>query len=105
MLPKKNRVSSKEIQQIFKFGKILHSPIFIFRYFKNENIKNNKISFIVPKTISKSAVKRNLLRRKGYIIIKKLFNLIPHPTIGVFVFKKQNTENIENEIKNIIKKI
>ncbi|MEK7459718.1 MAG: ribonuclease P protein component [Patescibacteria group bacterium] len=105
MLPKINRVDRKQIQQIFKFGSIIHSPNLTFRYLKDKNIKNYKISFIVPKTVSKSAVQRNSLRRRGYIALEKNIHLLSFPIIGVFIFKKQNIENLENEIKNIIKKI
>jgi ribonuclease P protein component len=105
MLPKKNRADKKTIEKIFKRSFFLSSPNLNFRYFKSKNEEGHKISFIVPKTISKKAVERNSLRRKGYINLQKNLSLIPFPVNGVFSFRKKNIENIENEIKNIFKEI
>jgi RNase P protein component len=66
-----------------------------------------RISFIAPKKIAKLAVKRNFLRRKGYLILKKYIEQFPLGTLGVFIFKKpeENILKIENEIKKILSKI
>ena len=70
MLPKKNRVNTKEVEKIFKEGKFLVSPNLTFKYFRI-NTKEVKISFIAPKSVAKLAVQRNSLRRKGYNVLKK----------------------------------
>ena len=107
MLAKKNRVNTKEIDEIFKEGKSLNFPILTFRYFKNSNNKEAKISFTASKNIAKSAVKRNLLRRRGYTALKKYVQLFPSGIVGIFIFKKyqDNISILENEIKNIFTKI
>jgi len=106
MLPKKNRVSTKEVDKIFKEGKFLVSPSLTFKYFKSPN-KGVKISFIAPKSIAKLAVKRNLLRRRGYVALSKYIDQFPLGIIGAFVFKKyqDNVSIIENEIKTILAKL
>ena len=105
MLPKKNRVDKKTIGKIFKEGRFVNSPNLTFKFIKTND--ERRISFIAPKTISKKAVIRNLLRRRGYIILKKYFNKLPVGVAGVFIFKKyqDDVSIIENEIKNILNKI
>ncbi len=118
MLSKQNRNNRKEIEQIFKSGSFVNSPNLTFKFFKTkDNLK--KISFITPKTVSKKAVARNLLRRRGDAVLKKYFKDFPVNLLGVFVFGKKSMEvfggrknksyspinNLENEIKNILNKI
>lgn len=106
MLPKKNRVSKKEIDLVFKKGEFIVSPSFTFKFIK-ANDKEGRISFIAPKSIAKLAVKRNSLRRKGYLALEKHIKDIPSNILGAFIFRKyqDDVSIIENEIKNILNKI
>ena len=113
MLPKKNRADTNEVGRIFKAcppngreGVFLNSPNLTFKFFKNNN-KEVKISFIAPKNIAKLAVKRNLLRRRGYSALKNYISLFPSGITGVFIFKKYQDDIsiLEDEIKNIFNKI
>ncbi len=106
MLPKKNRALTKEVEQIFKEGRILNSPNLSFRYIKN-NTKEVKISCLASKSVVKLAVKRNLLRRLGYKVLEKNIQLSPLGITGVLVFKKYQDDILilSNEIKNIFSKI
>ena len=123
MLPKKNRADTKAVKIIFKEGKFIVSPTLLFRFiiksaksigqtYGNSHRSDlwadlPKISFIVPKSVAKLAVKRNLLRRRGYAALSKYLDQFPLGLVGVFVFKKYQEDIliIENEIKNILKKI
>ena len=107
MLPKKNRVNTKTVEEIFKTGRILNSPSLSFRFLLNNNLTLPKISFIAPKNVTKLAVKRNLLRRQGYIALEKYINKFPTEIAGVFIFKKvqDNVSILSNEIKNILGQI
>ncbi|MFZ2149940.1 MAG: ribonuclease P protein component [Minisyncoccia bacterium] len=106
MLPKKNRADKKTVEAVFKEGKFINSPDFTFKFI-NTNTGSKKISIIVPKSVSKLAVKRNLLRRLGYSVLEKKLMDFPLGIQGVFVFKKyqDNILIIENEIKSISDKI
>ena len=105
MLPKKNRADKKLVEKIFKEGKFVDSPSLVLKFIKeNENL--SKVSFVVPKKVEKKAVKRNFLRRQGYLILEKYFKKLPKGISGVFVFKKTiNLLETENEIKKILIKI
>lgn len=106
MLSKKNRVTTGEVERIFKEGSFAVSAHLTFKYIKT-GTKGVKISFIAPKSVSKMAVKRNLLRRHGYDALKTYITDFPSGIIGVFVFKKyqEDLSIIENEIKSILNKI
>lgn len=107
MLPKKNRADRKAIEKIFKKGSFFNSPNFTFKYIHNINITNPRISFIVPKSVSKLAVKRNSLRRCGYDILSKNKDFLPKNIEGVFVFKKYREDVflLEKEILGLLKNI
>ncbi|PJC49477.1 hypothetical protein CO033_01360 [Candidatus Nomurabacteria bacterium CG_4_9_14_0_2_um_filter_32_10] len=107
MLSKKNRVDKKGIDFIFKKGNSVTSPSFMFKFVLIDEPTRPRISFIAPKNIARLAVKRNLLRRKGYYVLKKYINQFSPKILGVFVFKKieEDILKIENEIKNILNKI
>jgi len=105
MLPKKNRLSRKDVDLLFKEGKSAVSPSLTFKYLVKK-LPVPKISVIAPKAVSRLAVKRNLLRRRGYRALEKYINEIPS-LLGVFIFKKyqDDVSILENEIKNIFNKI
>ena len=106
MLPKKNRMDKKGIDLLFKEGKSIVSPNLTFKFLITK-LPVSRISFIAPRAVAKLAVKRNLLRRRGYSAFKKHISQFPLGITGVFVFKKYQDDIsvIENEIKNILDKI
>ncbi|OGI59632.1 hypothetical protein A3C60_00755 [Candidatus Nomurabacteria bacterium RIFCSPHIGHO2_02_FULL_37_45] len=107
MLPKKNRTNKKEVEKIFKYGRSVNSSFFTFRFKLNSDSTTPQISFIAPKSVARLAVKRNLLRRRGYSVLEKHLFKFPPGFMGVFIFKKYQDDIliIENEIKNILIKI
>lgn len=119
MLKKKNRANRKIIAQIFQDGAFINSPNLTFKFIFDPKLKSPTVSFVTPKTISKNAVKRNALRRRGYHVLENYFNHLPDNIAGVFVFGKKSLEyfagrknkkynpifNLEHEIKSILSKI
>ncbi len=106
MLPKKNRVNKKLVGEIFKKGAFIGSVALNLKYLFKKNTTPPQISFVVPKAVEKRAVRRNYLRRRGYLILEKYFSTIPNGFSGVFIFKKVIAlPEIENEIKKILGKI
>ena len=117
MLPKKNRADKKQIEEIFKKGKFINSPNLTFKFIVRATCRTcgnshmsdmwPQISFIAPKSVAKLAVKRNLLRRRGYSALAKHLDQFPDGLLGVFIFKKplNSVLEIENEIKTILNKI
>jgi len=106
MLPKKNRADKRIVEKIFKEGKFINSLSLTFKFLISPE-SGKRISFVVPKNVAKLAVKRNLLRRRGYSVLEKYIKQFPSGFIGVFIFKKYQDDIsiIENEIKTILHKI
>ncbi len=107
MLPKRNRVDKKNVEKIFKEGKFVGSPSLTFKFILANDSTPPRVSFIAPKSIARSAVKRNLLRRKGYSALEKYIKQFPAGILGVFVFKRPEEDilKIEYEIKSVLNKI
>ena len=106
MLPKKNRTDKKTVENIFKYGNFINSAILSFKFAKSGGAEQ-KISFIVPKSVSKLATKRNLLRRRGYEALSKILPSLPAGISGVLIFKKyeQDIPTLSGEIKSLFNKM
>ncbi|MFA6132122.1 MAG: ribonuclease P protein component [Patescibacteria group bacterium] len=64
MLPQENRLrKEKDIEKVFKTGKSVFDPVCGFKFLPN-NLPVSRFAFMVGTKISKSAVKRNRLRRQ-----------------------------------------
>ncbi len=66
MLKKKERLSRKEFNRFFSLGRKLHSHSLLLVY---SPLKVFYTGVVVSKKVARSAVKRNLLRRRVYEII------------------------------------
>ena len=75
MLRKKNRLTKKEFDLVFKTGQKKFSKNFMFSKLSGQD--GLKISTSVSKKIYKKAVQRNQARRKIYDILGKNFEKIP----------------------------
>jgi ribonuclease P protein component len=108
MLKKKLRVSKQIFKDAFKKSRIISSPYFLLRYHKNNTVIPSKFSFMVPKTVSKRAVVRNLIKRRCYSIIQKNFKNIKNSYVLIFSLKKGTEKTtykeIESEILILLKK-
>ncbi len=107
MLLKQNRVDKKTVEEIFKEGKFVNSPSLTFKFVLKKGNTLPKISFIAPKRVAKLAIKRNLLKRRGYSAFKKQIKDFPIGLFGVFIFKRHQDDAsiLENEIKTILHKL
>lgn len=72
MLPRSQRLSTKQVNLVMEKGKVVHTPFFWSRFVKQEG--ELKIAVICPQKIAKTAVKRNLIRRKVYSAIGLFIN-------------------------------
>ena len=75
MLPKSQRLTTEQVSAVIKDGKSFQSPFFTVRVLKSPNRADSKSDFaafavIVSKKIAKTAVARNLARRRVYEAIK-----------------------------------
>lgn len=63
MLPKKNRLTTKEWDVVFKSGRRIKSSSFTFIVLEQQNLIGNKVGVSVSKKVAKTAVGRNTIKR------------------------------------------
>lgn len=101
MISKKNRATSEMVSKIFKDGKIITSNAFFScRFMETEGLYH--IAFVAPKTIFKTAVERNSIRRKWYNSLPGGSEKIK-PGVYVFVLKNGGQKtNMEDRKKSLL---
>ncbi len=107
MLAKKNRINKKLFKEVFEKGKNYHSDLLGIKILKKDE-EENQFAFAVSKKIAPKASQRNLLKRRGYEIIRELFPNIKQPIICIFVLKKGaeklSFDKYKKEIEKILRK-
>ena len=100
MLKKTKRLNRKSIEELFSSGSFVSSSNISLKYLIKKNVsQEKKISFVVPKNVLKSAVSRNLLRRRGYAVVEKNLSLLPDGFWGMFIFGKKSFSVFGNKKK------
>lgn len=111
MLKRRNRINRTVFDFVFKTGVVYKSDHIVLHIVKgqNENSDDFSVSFIVPKKTQKSAIKRNLLKRKCYEIIRELSPSFKNQFLGIFIIKKPILNNkytiLKDEITILLKNI
>ena len=108
MLSKPHRTPRALFGNVLKKSKQFHSPHFTLRVsFLPREEKVSKFSFVTPASVSKKAVERNLLRRRGYAVIRKNLDKIKTPCLGGFFSKKGAAslkfQELEKEITDLLR--
>ncbi len=106
MLPKTNKINKKLFDKVFKEGKTYHSDFLYIKTLKNNGV--SKFSFVVMKKNLAGAVRRNLIKRRGFSIIKQELTNIKSGVAVIFFIKKGSEKitfkQLETEIKKILSK-
>jgi ribonuclease P protein component len=89
MLSSKLRVKRVDFKNKKEKSGFFHSPFVLLSVYRNDSNQISKFSFSISKKNIKSAVKRNLLRRRGYSVIEKNLKNIKPGFIFMFSFKKE----------------
>ncbi len=103
MLPKKQRLTRIEIEEIKKGGQTLVSPSFRLRYTKNN--ETFKVAPVVSKKVSSNAVNRNSIRREIYNVVESLEKDLIGLNIIIFLQKKLEIKDISKELTETLKSI
>ncbi len=108
MLSKNKRVKRSIFPETLQRGKSAYSPFLSLKCLKRSDARESKFSFVVSKAVAKKAVERNLLRRRGYSIIKDNQSKIKGSFTCIFFFKKEainlSFKELEKDILFLLKK-
>jgi ribonuclease P protein component len=107
MLPKERRLTTHMVKDVLMKGKIYHGEHFLLRYLLSPTDKTSKYAVIISKKQLKTAVSRNIFRRRVYSIIRKYETLVSKPYF-VAIMAKKGAENLkvvalDQEIMTIFK--
>jgi ribonuclease P protein component len=90
MLPKKNRVKRDQFELMLAKGSLYHGPFFSVRMKKNTKREPFSFAVVVSKKIAKTAVGRNLLKRRVRAVIEERFrSRMDEPLSLIFFMKKE----------------
>jgi ribonuclease P protein component len=103
MLSKRNRLGTKQFDEIMEKGRIIHSPFFLLRVFKTE--KRTGVAAVAPKKVAKTAVSRNKLRRKIYSAARPLYKTLQAGVNLIIIAKPAVLEASQQEIVSDIEKL
>jgi ribonuclease P protein component len=108
MLSKARKIKREDFPRNFKDGKTYNSLNISLFVSKNKTKSLSRFSFVVSSKVSKKAIKRNKLKRRGYYIINKNKKIIKNNFYVVLFFKKGsvnlNFKEINNEIMFLLNK-
>ena len=109
MLAKKNKLDTRLFKETLKAGRSYYFDFFSIKVLKNTSSENSRVAFVASKKQFKTAVERNLIRRKGFNIIKNLYKNIAPSYILIFFLKKEATQlsfdDFRKKIFDALKKI
>jgi ribonuclease P protein component len=105
MLPKKNRLTTKEWDVVFKSGRRIKSPSFTFVVMKPTPTAPNRVGVSVSKKVGKTAVVRNATKRIYMAYLDDFGRKEGHTTLGVIVHTLPNQETLQQEIEAYVGKI
>ena len=104
MLSKNKRIDKVLFKKVFERGRVFDEE-HIFAKVLNISDPEKRFSFTVPSKTTKSAVKRNLMKRRGKHVIGVNINNIKSGFAVSFFFKNNSTNLKYSEIKNEVIKI
>ncbi|HBM46152.1 MAG: Ribonuclease P protein component [Parcubacteria group bacterium GW2011_GWF2_38_76] len=102
------KVSRENFETILKKGKNIYSPLLSFKYvvLSKEEMLPSCFSFVVSGKIAKKAIERNLFKRRGRHIVRKLKDKINPGFMGAFFAKeganKVSFADLEKEIISLL---
>ena len=112
MLPQKNRITRNNFpghkvqgfpnQQIRALGEKFFNPYFSGVYYRisDKNVKESRVSVVVSKKTAKTAVSRNLLRRRFYEIFGVHINTLEN-IVTIVIYPKKEAEKAKFSVLKI----
>ncbi|OHA80230.1 MAG: ribonuclease P protein component [Candidatus Yonathbacteria bacterium RIFCSPHIGHO2_01_FULL_44_41] len=109
MLPRKNRISRKNFPTHKARGSRVFSPFFSAVFYQNDDVeeKQSRMATVVSKKTAKTAVARNLLRRRFYELFMPYLKEMIRPTT-VVIYPKSEAQKVpfsflKSEIEKALK--
>ncbi len=110
MLPRKNRVPKAFFEEILGKSLCVHTPLFSFRFKRLNQNTESSFAVVVSKKVAKTAVERNLLKRRIKSIVQDFLKNNPKKeklNLGGIFFLKKGVEktkffDLKAEVQRVI---
>jgi len=106
MLSKSKRLTKIQFDEVFKKGRVQHSPLFVMRVIGDS--KDVRLSAVSSKKVDNTAVKRNSTKRKIYKATSLMFGKVKKPVWAILFAKRSlkdsTVEEIEKDIQTVFVK-
>lgn len=104
MLKKSQRITRKEYKKALDNTKAFYTSLFTLSYKKTQENKD-KISIVVGKSVAKSAVERNKLKRRMATIIQKMIKNVVNKGVFIFFMKKGSNKATIKDLENVTQEV
>lgn len=107
MLAIKNRFHGhNSVRRAYRQGKSVRSSAFSLHVVEGGRIKNTKAAVVVSRKVSKSAVKRNRIRRRIYEIVRLNLSSFKQPVeLVITVYNPELSEMPAKELQRMLEEI
>jgi len=106
MLSRSQKINTRLFKDILNKGKKYNSAYFFVKVLNNsDKSSQSRFTCVVSKKIIKSAVKRNLFKRRFFNIIKEIYTELPSSVMMIFFLKKGGEQLMYKDLKKEILKI
>lgn len=85
------------LRYVYKNGEAVRSRSITFKFIQNKNRKRSRFAVVISKKILKSAVKRNLLRRRMYEYIRLKLPYLKDVYDVVFIITSNDLLNMSHD--------
>jgi ribonuclease P protein component len=103
MIAKTHRLSKKDFEAVWQTGQKFQNELFFVKFSFSRPVAG--FAFVVPKTVTNRAVRRNKIRRLGYDILHHFLVNRPKLPSAIFVTKKNAGAATDQEIKSAVSNI
>jgi ribonuclease P protein component len=94
------------LRNVYKHGVGVRGSLISLRYAVRGPHKPYRVAVVVSRKVSKSAVKRNRIRRRVYAVVRRLEDSIPAGTDLVFtVFSAQTADTESAKLQALVEKL
>lgn len=107
MLPKKNRLTKKEVDFVLKKGKTYKQGFLLLKIFRRKDFLFPCFSVIVPVKVAKKSTKRNKIKRQIRESLRKKICSIKGGFCGIIMALPEalgkNYKEIDREVEKLLK--
>lgn len=106
MISRKNRFHGhNSLNHTYRSGRVVHGGVMSLRSNPNSKRREYRVAVVVSKKVSKSAVKRNRIRRRVFETLRTESNIIKPFDIIITIFDESVAEIDQHKLSKILQEL